>query len=448
MADYVGIQSIKQAYSQQLIEVGDSERGIAVYNKEIDEPIYEGTAFHPESEPVKDAIDTAFEEIVTDFTGLSKELIQISDDYTTLINNMKIRLAAIDQRLEAEEDRIRDLNAICGKYTSFDIVTSVTDTTVTGTFSYSNKTFTGTKTDSSDSVTLTVSDIRGNGYEGNAYIQYPLVDTSDRNALVDLDELTDWEYSRYTGTNSDNVSFLINQDNEPARCVITLEGDNNFIGISLKSVEDIVIESVSTSEDGGISYETQLEKEIHINQKDRKYTDANYAYESGVLAFPQTDNVKIQIRSNGVTEDKVVDNDGNVLSDVYRHLISIDEITADNSTYSDAYFTTNELIGQPVSSIAVFANEYIPSHFSDDTYITYTLTVNGIDYDVVPMNSNQSGTKIIRYSDYTTGDDSIKHIDETIKNATLTVYISMPDCGGTPYLSNLKVCLGKVAATE
>lgn len=448
MADYVGIQSIKQAYSQQLIEVGDNERGIEVYNKEIDEPIYEGTAFHPESEPVKDAIDTAFEEIVTDFTGLSKELIQISEDYATLINNMKIRLEAIDQRLEAEEDRIRDLNAICGKYTAFDSVASITSDTVTGTYSYANKTFTGKKTESSTAVTLSVSDVKGNGYEGNAYIQYPLVDTSDRNSLVDLNELTDWEYSRYTGTNSDNVSFLINQDNEPARCVITLEGDNEFIGVSLKSTEDIVIESVSTSEDDGITYATQLEKEIHINQKDKKYTDANYAYESSVLAFPQTDNVKIQIRSNGVTEDKMLDNDGNVLPDVYRHLVSIDEITADNSTYEDSFFTTKELIGQPVSSIAVFANEYIPSHFSDDTYITYTLTVNGIDYSVVPMNSNQSGTKIIRYSDYTTGDDSIEHIDESIKNATLTVYIKMPDCGGTPYLSNLKVCFGKVAAAE
>lgn len=448
MADYVGIQSIKQAYSQQLIEAGDSTRGIEVYNKEISEPIYEGTAFHPECEPIKDTVDTAFEEIVTDVTCLSKELIQISEDYTTLINNMKIRLAAIDQRLEAEEDRIRDINAICGKYTSFDTVTSITGDNVTGSFSYSNKTFTGVKTESSTAVTLTVADVKGNGYEGNAYIQYPLVDTSDRNALVDLDELSDWEYSRYTGTNSNNVSFLINQDNEPARCVITLDSDDAFIGLNLKSTEDIVIESVSTSNDNGISYSTQLEKEIHINQKDRKYSDATYAYESGILAFPQCYSVKVQIRSNGVTEDKVVDNDGNVLSDVYRHVISIDEISADNSTYGDATFKTSELISQPVSSIAVFANEYIPSHFTDDTYITYILTVNGIDYEVVPMNSDHSGTKIIRYSDYTTGDDSIEHINESIKNATLSVYMTMPAGDGTPYLSNLKICLGKVAATE
>ena len=136
-----------------------------------------------------------------------------------------------------------------------------------------------------------------------------------------------------------------------------------------------------------------------------------------------------------------------------RHVIRLNDITAFANQYStSSYIQTAELLGEnrKVNCIAVFASEYIPPTFPSDAiiggypyYFVYTLTINGVDYEVVPVNSHRSGTKIIRYSGYSVVDDYTLHISEPIKSAVLTVQMNTYDTSYSPYLSNLKVCLGK-----
>ena len=85
----------------------------------------------------------------------------------------------------------------------------------------------------------------------------------------------------------------------------------------------------------------------------------------------------------------------------------------------------------------------MPTYFTEGTYIQYILTVNGKDYEVVPINSNAAGTKVIRFSNYTVNDSYVEHLKETIKSASLKVIIHAAQDGSTPYINNLKVCLGK-----
>ena len=71
--------------------------------------------------------------------------------------------------------------------------------------------------------------------------------------------------------------------------------------------------------------------------------------------------------------------------------------------------------------------------------------MNGNEYDVVPLNSNKKGIKIIRFGASSLNDSYAKSINETIKSASLKITIDTPDSCTTPFLSNLKVCLGEEA---
>lgn len=63
---------------------------------------------------------------------------------------------------------------------------------------------------------------------------------------------------------------------------------------------------------------------------------------------------------------------------------------------------------------------------------------------MVPINRLSGGTKIIRNAAYSIVDSYVKGIHEDIKSASLSITISSIDGVSTPYINNLKICLGKV----
>ena len=114
------------------------------------------------------------------------------------------------------------------------------------------------------------------------------------------------------------------------------------------------------------------------------------------------------------------------------------------ASYNDkSNLVTKELISKPVESIAIFSNEYIPPHLPQNDYSKYVLTINGKDYDIVPINSQKDGIKIIKLSNYDFNDLSIQRINESIKSAVLTIVLNAYGQKETTFLSNIKVCLGK-----
>ena len=136
-----------------------------------------------------------------------------------------------------------------------------------------------------------------------------------------------------------------------------------------------------------------------------------------------------------------------IFDDVQRHVVQIQDIVGITGDFDEAELNSIELIDQPVDSISIFANEYVPPSYpkNSDGYVQYILTVNGVDYDIVPINSNKTGTKVIRYANYLSTDSYVKHIKEPIKNATLTIRI-IPDAQTSPVLTNIKACYGKAVS--
>lgn len=126
-----------------------------------------------------------------------------------------------------------------------------------------------------------------------------------------------------------------------------------------------------------------------------------------------------------------------------RHVIKISNIAAEKTNYLSKRAKTKNLISAPTDRIAIFANEYIPNHFTNEEWIKYSLLINGKSYDIVPLNSNKPGVKIIKYSKFKDGESHAIILEEPIKEAYLTITIITPDPNETPYLSNLKVVSGK-----
>ena len=442
--EHIGVASIKQAYAQTLIDEGSYTRGLSIYGKDTWEPIYEGIAFRPDMEPSSDRINQALQEASLDFASLNKEMANIGKEYREILNNLSSRISVIEKKIQAEEDRIRDINVICGNYGQFDSVIPLTDENAYGSYSYDDGVFSGKITGGSRDLQLYVIDVQGNGEEGNAGVKdaAPLRDI--RSHVADKDLLTSWEYSRYTSEKRiNNMGVRVNRDNELAVCSVTLKCDDSFNAIRVRTTDDLLIDDVFVSTDDGLTFFGTMQKSIRLNSKEHRYDNPDYIYESGIIAFPATKCVKIRFRACGITDEKIVDRNGAVCPGVARSRILIDGIEAFNMSHAESYIESKALIHTPVRSIAVFANEYVPPHFLNASYFEYVLTVNGIDYPVVPINSERSGIKVIRFSENIYGDDYVYHINETIKSAKLKVVIHTAGDGATPYLSHLKVCMGK-----
>lgn len=138
------------------------------------------------------------------------------------------------------------------------------------------------------------------------------------------------------------------------------------------------------------------------------------------------------------TEKKIV-----TLNTAKRHTIKINGIELEKNIYEkECVIKTNNLIKNPARSIAVFCNEYIPEHFSNDKYIQYYLSINGQDFEVVPINNNRDGVKIIKTSDLDLNSSYVKYVNQKIKSAYLTIKIKTPNKYESPFISNLKVLVG------
>ena len=101
---------------------------------------------------------------------------------------------------------------------------------------------------------------------------------------------------------------------------------------------------------------------------------------------------------------------------------------------------TDNLITTDAFSISIFSNVYVPEEL-DDRAVTFTLIVNGISYEVVPINSDLNGTKVIRFSGGKSSSIYTKLINEVIKSARLVIaFNNKSSC--TPYINNLKILIG------
>lgn len=451
----IGIKEIKNAYKSQLIKDGRYDKAIEIAAQDTYEPILNYDPIHAEQEPVLKEIGYNFLDIALDLTAINKEISKSGSNFSSLMSDTKIRLDAVKKQLQREEERINDLNMLCSNLTGFDDIISLSTNDFSGSFSTDDNGNILSSSSDIKTIPYSVDSIEGNGYEGNGFVYLnnnflsSSITTSSRSAISDSNVITAYEYSRLTAEKTESISSApLNFDKEEAECSVSISSDKQFNIITLSSdVPSLVVKDILTSSDG-IDYSSCLNKKININNASAKY-DSKVIYSPGAICFPIAHYAKIVFRSDGYTYDDIACESSDLytkriikLLTAKRHVIRINDMEAKAGSFSmKTSLLSGELISTPFTGISIFSNEYVPDHFPDGVYITYALIINGIRYDVVPINSQRSGIKIIKTSDISVSDHSIKRIEEPIVSAVLSVTIKSPNIYETPFLSGIKVCL-------
>lgn len=414
---------------------------------------------HPEeygNSKINNALENGFKYIEEIYNTTT----ELADKVDTLLNRSIERLETVSDIITSEKERLQDISMLCNAKTDYDNAIPLTDYYFTGNFEYQDGVF-SSKTTQSTSTVATVIDVTGNGYEGNKYVLQDksyledILSTSNRNAIVDNNISTYWEYSRITASNTEEDLLTdFNTDSSEAKCTITLKFDQLSNELAIKSsIEGLKVVAIRYSNDN-LTYKDLNIMPFSLNNKEDSYKNQDYIYGSNIIAFPDSLYVKITFESKGylndtIAFDKVIaENDKTstlttIVSTAKRHVIRINDIESKRKQYiKESAFKTNELITnkKDIYAISVFANIYLPNNISEDN-VSFILTVNGIDYNIKPVNSYSDGIKIIRFSQGKMPVEYTKYIGEKITSTYLTVVIKSKN-KLTPYVNNIKVLLG------
>ena len=422
--------------------------------------MYEKTYIHPEesgNEKINKAFNTGFEDVIS----IDKKIKETANKTSDLLKRTIDRLEVVKDTINAEKERLQDISMLCNLKTDYENVIPLKDNDFTGEFTHEDGVF-FSALNSSSSVKAQVINVEGNGYEGNKYVlknnKYleNILNTKSRNAITDNNVSSYWEYSRITASSSE--PYLIsdfNTDSAEAKCTVTLKFASRVNELVIKSsLDNIKVTGIKYSNDE-INFKDVPMLPFTINRKDDSYKNQGYIYGSNIISFPDSKYAKITFESTSylneviafdrvqANEDETIENITTIVPTAKRHVIKINDINSRVKNYkTESTLKTGELIsgGTDVYAISVFANVYYPNNIAKDN-VKFILTVNGIDYEVKPVNSHESGVKIIRFSEGKMPAEYTKYIGEKIQSASLKIVMNS-EAKLTPYINNIKILLG------
>ena len=429
-------------------------------------PKYEQLYIHPE-EGEDFRINSALEDIKSDIDKIDKLLIDKGNAVNDLLADTIDRLDLVKSKILTEKERIQDIKMLCNKYTDFDKVITIDNKNAYGQYNYADNSFLSQVKSYKKNV-LHIDDIVGNGSEGNKYIflngsyVQDSLNTANRRALIDGSVNSYWEYQRITASATEK--YLIHDfypDSEEAKCTITLISTDKMNQLQiLTPIDSTKVIGLQYSNDN-INYTAMTIPDITFDKLD-SYENTGYIYGSNIISLPNCYCAKITLQSNSSSNDIVayersmftddtfdkeeandVQTETTFIESAKRHVIKINDILAYSNLYAgNSYFKTDNLVDgtDDVYAVSVFANVYLPSQLSDDS-VEFILTVNGVDHEVQPINSELDGVKIVRYSKGKSKTEYTDLTDEVINSVVLTVKIKSSK-NLTPYINNVKVLLG------
>lgn len=429
-------------------------------------PKYEQLYIHPE-EGEDFRINSALEDIKSDIDKIDKLLIDKGNAVNDLLADTIDRLDLVKSKILTEKERIQDIKMLCNKYTDFDKVITIDNKNAYGQYNYADNSFLSQVKSYKKNV-LHIDDIVGNGSEGNKYIflngsyVQDSLNTANRRALIDGSVNSYWEYQRITASATEK--YLIHDfypDSEEAKCTITLISTDKMNQLQiLTPIDSTKVIGLQYSNDN-INYTAMTIPDITFDKLD-SYENTGYIYGSNIISLPNCYCAKITLQSNSSSNDIVayersmftddtfdkeeandVQTETTFIESAKRHVIKINDILAYSNLYAgNSYFKTDNLVDgtDDVYAVSVFANVYLPSQLSDDS-VEFILTVNGVDHEVQPINSELDGVKIVRYSKGKSKTEYTDLTDEVINSVVLTVKMKSSK-NLTPYINNVKVLLG------
>lgn len=439
---------------------------IIVENKKYKNKFYPETELlwiHPE-EGEFFKLNDFLSDIKVDLTSIDKSSKDLANTINQLLTTTTTRLQDIKQKLIFEKERLQDITILCNKYTDFESTINLSKSDFDGEFTFADNAF-SCKINHMRDLKYNVTSVLGNGYQGNKYV-YDIyenkylnesLDTSKISSIKDSSVSTYWEYSRLTANDSEKyICPEVNFDAEEAKCTLSLELESTANELNLISEDDTIIVSEIYTSNDGVSYVNTGFEPKAINSKEDQYKDAEYVYSSGKLAIKPSKYIKIGLESRGHNGDDIAferkvileDNDKNliktethIIDSAKRHVIKINDLTAKkNSIVGETVMVSRELVSDPVNVISLFCNTYLPNGLPEEC-AKFVMTINGKDHEIVPVNSQRNGKKIIRFSQGTMNSDYTVYTDEKIKSAKLKVILkSMSEV--TPYINNIKILVG------
>jgi len=421
-----------------------------------DEPIFTVGELDPEADIVLEEEQRQLSEILLDLHALNNGMSELKDVIDDSISTLDDVVYTIMEAISKQMEQAEDMNMICGSDSAYDMTISVTaeDFEETSAEIINDRTL-GASIVESREVAYDIVSISGNGFAGNAYVYEDgiftslLDDRSDPMYLMDDNTTTVFEYSRIATTNKESVNeAFINYDNKEVQCTITLIADEPVSSITIGSEDkNLLLRKLEVSTDG-VSFTTWIDWDLKFQDTKQGYYNPNYIYGSNIFCFPYSYFVRITLANNATSDDTLAaqTDDGTVqILDAFRKCIALNGLKLYTSYYEDCILVSREMLdGNAVDKVALFATEYIPDHFPDYEFVEYYLIINGEEYEVVPANTGKEGISIIKYSDETESqNENTENIPETIKSIMVKVVIHPYQEQETPYISNLKLCLGK-----
>lgn len=452
-------KQIRSEYLKMLASDGNyNDVFIKLVNKKDNEPIYTIKSLNGEDAPDYNNEQRELSEIVLDLNCVNNSLIEIKNKAVQILTTLESRAETILNSIQKETERIMDMNILCGGDNNFSMSIPIYTTNFTdGAFESINEKTIGANLLTSNEISYTITSVNGNGYSGNNYVYNNNTFESETNDLGNLEYIQDngdttaYEYSRLiTNDKTEIIDSLINYDDKAVECVLTLFGNESFCKCSILSENtDLTIKNIETSSDGSI-FTSHLSNSIEINNLEYIYNDSTYIYGSNILCFPYCNYLRLTLSSNKIEDDTIAikDRDDNIriYPNTKRKKISINNIKLYSSTYKETTITSQEILeGGSVDKVGLFVSEYIPDHFTEDNYLIYYLIVNGTEYEVIPVNSLNEGIKLIKFSEKenSAAQNYFQNITENIKNVQIKIKIKPYKDTETPYISNIKLCLGK-----
>lgn len=447
----------KEEYAKELASRGLIDKAKEVALLDDYKPILSPVEIHPETEISKNDINQIFEDISVDLDIINSNTSIASARFKNLLETTIMKLNDIKKVLRTEKERQEDINILSNKYNNFSNVILISDKNSSSDLDYYKEAF-AIKSASYKKISGEIIEITGNGYEGNEYVYKndafisKVTNSSDKDNITDNNLMTYYEYSRITANNTEKEVFpLVNFDSIMARCSILIKANEpiNTLEISMDT-DDVILESLSTSSDGN-SFTTSSIRDIALNSKKSRFSTEDYIFGSGLLSFQDCSYVKLVFRANKNSKDTIAFTKKNYdgeselikLNTAKRSVIRINDISFGKRTYNaSGKLIFNNFITDPVKSIAIFANEYATDGIDLRDSIKYTLTINGLDYDVIPINSQYNGKKIIRTTSHTLPAEHVHYLNESIKSATLTINMKSSKQYASPFISDLKVLIG------
>lgn len=451
------VKTIRQRYRDLLAKDATYNATLEeLVKKEINVPVFTAGELNEESDLHYANEQRQLSEILLDMHAVNNGITEVKNRIDNTIKTIDDEMASVLESVRKQKEQVEDTNILCGRDSVYSAVLPI----YTSSFEDLNAETLNDKTigaiaTESRRVHYDIVSIAGNGYSGNAFVynegefENLIRDASQTEYILDDNDLTIYEYSRLcTRDKKEVISGVINYDDKEVECAITLMASQAVCKAIIQSLDpNLILRKVETSDDG-LTYTTRVAKDLYINKNDVCYQDSKYAYGSAVICFPYSYFIRLTFASDTPLQDKIaIEKEDSTIQEVnaYRKKIALQGIRLFSSEYKDTTIETlNILEDSSVDKVSLFVSEYIPDHFPPAEYISYSLIINGQEHPVVPVNTGRDGITIVKFSEeeYSLNGNT-ELIHETIKTIRVKIRIRPYNNTETPYVSNIKVCIGK-----